>query len=157
MFPLAGHMFALSEGAEVGDLSGAIPAAVERGAERMIDPPLGEYEGLPGLRRLTAEIGDWPKATEDWQWCARFNYQVIERRGTGGGNFRTMYARFLEEAGYAEADLAAEASGLWTELAGALREASEADDPDPPLWEAISARAQAVLEAEERLWTALAA
>ncbi len=91
----------------------------------MIEPPLGEYEGLPGLRRLAAEIGEWPEATEDWQWCARFNYQVIERRGTGGGNFRRMYARFLEEAGYAEAELASEASDLWTELAGALREASE--------------------------------
>ena len=35
----------------------------------------------------------------DWQWCARFNYQVIERRGTGGGNFRRMYSRFLAEVG----------------------------------------------------------
>ena len=23
------------------------------------------------------------RSIEDWQWCARFNYQVIERRGTG--------------------------------------------------------------------------
>ncbi len=156
MFPLSGHMYSLREGAELGDLSAAIPAAVARGAERMIEPPLGEYEGLPGLRRLAAEIGDWPDTTEDWQWCARFNYQVIERRGTGGGNFRRMYASFLEEAGYAEAELASEASGLWTELAGALREASEADEPEPALWASIGDRGAAVLEAEERLWTALA-
>ena len=39
-----------------------------------------------------------PRSTEDWQWCARFGYQVIERRGTGGGAFRLMYSRFLEEA-----------------------------------------------------------
>ena len=67
----------------------------------MIEPPLGEYEGLPALRRFAAEVGDWPAQVADWQWCARFNYQVIERRGTGGGNFRLMYSRFLAEAGRA--------------------------------------------------------
>ena len=66
--------------------------------------------GCPALRRFAAEVGDWPEAAEDWQWCARFLYQVIERRGTGGGNFRTMYSRFLEEAGYEEAALAHEAA-----------------------------------------------
>ena len=25
----------------------------------------------------------WPKTAPDWQWCARFGYQVIEKRGTG--------------------------------------------------------------------------
>ncbi len=47
--------------------------------------------------RLAAEAGSWPEVAEDWQWCARFGYQVIERRGTGGGAFRLMYSRFLEE------------------------------------------------------------
>ena len=47
---------------------------------------------------MAGEIESWPEATDDWRWCARFNYQVIERRGTGGANFRRMYARFLEEA-----------------------------------------------------------
>ena len=68
---------------------------------------MGEYQGLPALRRFAAEVGDWPEAAEDWQWCARFLYQVIERRGTGGGNFRRMYSRFLEEAGYEESAIAA--------------------------------------------------
>ena len=65
----------------------------------------------PALRRFAAEVGDWPEAAEDWQWCARFLYQVIERRGTGGGNFRKMYSRFLEEAGYEEAGLARRGAG----------------------------------------------
>ena len=77
----------------------AAPRAIARAAERMIEPPLGDYEGLPALRRFAAEVGEWPQAIDDWQWCARFNYQVIERRGTGGGNFRLMYSRFLEEVG----------------------------------------------------------
>jgi hypothetical protein len=162
VFPLSGHMFHLPEGAELEDPRGAIPEAIERGASRMLEPPLGDYEGLPALRRLASEVGEWPEATEDWKWCARFNYQVIERRGTGGGNFRRMYARFLGEAveaGYPSltesAELAAEASATWTALAEALHAASEEDEPVSELWNAISARAAAVLEAEERLWSTL--
>jgi hypothetical protein len=155
VFPLAGHMFTAGDGLDAFDAREAVPAAVELCAGRMLEPPLGEYEGLPGLRAFAAEVGDWPSKLEDWQWCARFNYQVIERRGTGGGNFRAMYARFLEEAGYPEAELAAEASAKWTALAMALQEASEAKTPVPAGWARIGDAARAVLGTEERLWTAL--
>src|SRR5215211_1242633 len=157
VFPLAGHMFTAGEGLGGFDPREAIPAAVELCARRMLEPPLGDYEGLPGLRAFAAEVGDWPSKLEDWQWSARFNYQVIERRGTGGGNFRAMYARFLKEAGYPEAELAAGASAAWTALAMALHEASEAQAPEPGLWSAVAERAGAVLDAEERLWPELAA
>jgi hypothetical protein len=94
---------------------------------------------------------------EDWRWCARFGYQVIERRGTGGGAFRLMYSRFLEEAGRPEAALdAADAAARWTELAGAFHAASESEEPEPVLWRRIDAAARLVFEAEERLWTSLA-
>ena len=92
---------------------------------------------------------------DDWQWCARFNYQTIERRGTGGGNFRLMYSRFLGEAGYEEAELAATAAAAWTELGGTLLAASDDDEPDPARWALIGTQAAGVLEAEERLWDAL--
>ncbi len=156
VYPLSGHMLTLPEPLDAATIIEAAPRAIARAAARMIDPPLGEYEGLPGLRRFAAEVGDWPVVVEDWQWCARFNYQVIERRGTGGGNFRLMYSRFLEEVGSDEAPVAAEAAERWSALATALHAASEADDPEPRLWSAISERAAAVLEAEERLWPALA-
>ena len=81
---------------------------------------------------------------------------MIERRGTGGGAFRLMYSRFLEEAGRPEAPLAAEAAARWTELAGAFHAASESDEPDPDLWREVDAAAKTVAEAENRLWTALA-
>jgi hypothetical protein len=80
---------------------------------------------------------------------------VIERRGTGGGAFRLMYSRFLEEAGRPEAPLAAEAAARWTKLAGTFHAASERDEPDPALWSEIDAAAKRVAEAERRLWTAL--
>ena len=125
IFPLDGHMFSVPEDAEIGDLSAAAPAAIARCARGMLEPELGELQGLPALRRLAAEVGSWPQDAEDWRWCARFLYQVIERRGTGGGNFRLMYSRFLEEAGYGEAALASKAAAAWTALAAAL-EASAA-------------------------------
>jgi hypothetical protein len=158
IFPLAGHMIDLPPGEELSreDLLAHAPTAIERAAGTMLEPPLGEYEGLPAIRRFAAEVGDWPDVTDDWQWCARFLYQVIERRGTGGGNFRRMYSRFLEEVGYGESTLAHEAAEDWTKLAEAARDASNAEEADPALWKAIGTAAAAVLDAEERLWSALA-
>ena len=98
---------------------------------RWSSPSSASFSGLGAVERLAEEAGSWPEAAEDWQWCARFGYQVIERRGTGGGAFRLMYSRFLEEAGRAEAPLAAEAAARWTELAGAFHAASESDEPEP--------------------------
>jgi hypothetical protein len=155
VYPLAGHMFHVPDGQRLTDPRGAAPDAVERAARQMLEPELGDYQGLPALRRFAAEVGSWPEAAEDWQWCARFNYQVIERRGTGGGNFRLMYARFLEEAGYEESALAAEAAVRWTALAEALLAASEEDDPVERLWSRIADEAGRVLDAEERLWATL--
>lgn len=158
-YPLAGHMIDLPPGESIDAdaLLRAAPGAIEDAARRMLEPELGEFEGLPALRHFAAEVGEWPQAAPDWQWCARFNYQVIERRGTGGGNFRAMYSRFLAEVGNAASPLAAEASERWTALAGELFAASEHDEPLPERWRAISAEAAAVLEAEERLWEGLAA
>jgi hypothetical protein len=155
-YPLSGHMFTASGGVTQEQLRGAIPAAIERAAQAMVASPFGELSGLAAVERLAAEAGSWPEVAGDWRWCARFGYQVIERRGTGGGAFRLMYSRFLEEAGRPEAPLAAEAAARWTELASALHAASERDDPDPQLWHEIDASAHRVAEAEQRLWTSLA-
>jgi len=156
-YPLQGHMFTVAESVDPEQLRAAAPRAVERAAREMIDPAWGEYAGLPAVGRLAAEAGSWPQDLEDWRWCARFAYQVIERRGTGGGNFRLMYSRFLAEAGFDEqVPLAAAAADAWTELAAAFFAASEEENPGTPLWEAITAAADRCLEAEERLWTALA-
>jgi hypothetical protein len=122
----------------------------------MLEPAFGEFAGLPAIKRLAAQAGSWPEVAEDWQWCARFGYQVIERRGTGGGAFRLIYSRFLEEADRPEAPLAAEAAARWTDLATAFHAASERDNPDPTLWRDIDTAAHRVAKAEDHLWTSLA-
>jgi hypothetical protein len=155
-YPLAGHMFTVAGEISAERIREAVPAAIERAAREMLEPAFGDFAGLPAVRRLAAEAGSWPETAEDWQWCARFGYQVIERRGTGGGAFRLMYSRFLEEAGRPQAPLAAAAAVAWTELAAAFHAASEREQPDPGLWRQIDAAANRVAEAEERLWTELA-
>lgn len=154
-YPLEGHMFTVAEAIERGQLEAAAPRAIERAVSEMLDPPFGEFAGLPALERLAAEAGSWPEAVADWQWCARFAYQVIERRGTGGGCFRLMYSRFLEEVGRDEAPLAAAAAARWTELAEAFKAASESEEPQPQLWRAVGEGAERVRDAERRLWTSL--
>jgi len=154
-YPIAGHMFTVAEAIDPERLRAAIPAAIERAAKAMLEPEFRPYSGLDAVNRLAEEAGSWPEAADDWQWCARFGYQVIERRGTGGGAFRLMYSRFLEEAGRPEAPLAAEAAARWTALAAAFHAASERNDPDPTLWRDIGTAAHQVAAAEDRLWTSL--
>jgi len=154
-YPLEGHMFTVGAAVDRAELEAAIPRAIAQAAREMVEPSWGQFAGLPAVERLAAEAGAWPEVAEDWQWCARFAYQVIERRGTGGGAFRLMYARFLAEAGREEAPLAATAAARWTELAEAFRLASESDEPGAALWRQVNAAAGRVAEAERRLWTVL--
>jgi hypothetical protein len=149
-------MFTVAAAVERGQLEAAAARAIARAASEMLEPPFGQYGGLPAIERLAAEAGSWPEVAEDWQWCARFAYQVIERRGTGGGAFRLMYSRFLEEIGRDEAPLAAAAAADWSELAEAFKTASESDQPAPGLWAAVGAGADRVAASETRLWQSLA-
>lgn len=155
-YPLAGHMFVASGEVDAEQLHAAAPAAIERAVRTMLEPEFPGFSGLDAVRRLAEEAGAWPQVTADWQWCARFGYQTIERRGTGGGAFRLMYSRFLEQVGRPESDLAAAAATEWTGLAEALRAASESDDPEAALWRQVDDAVHRVAEAEERLWSALA-
>jgi hypothetical protein len=154
-YPLEGHMFTVTEAVDREQLIAAAPRAIAQATKEMLEPSWGEFAGLPAVARLAAEAGSWPEQADDWQWCARFAYQVIERRGTGGGAFRPMYGRFLAEVGRPEAPLAAAAGERWTELAEAFKAASEVDVPEPELWQAVGQRAQQVESAERTLWTAL--
>jgi hypothetical protein len=154
-FRLEGHMFTVADTVEREQLEAAIPDAIARAAKEMVEPTFGEFGGLPAVERLAAEAGSWPEAAADWQWCARFAYQVIERRGTGGGAFRLMYSRFLEEAGRDEAPLAAVAATRWTELANAFKAASESDEPEACLWSEVDVTAKQVAAAETQLWEVL--
>ncbi len=70
--------------------------AIARTALAMLEPDI-PGTGLPAMRLLIEERVSW-RESPDWAWSARFAYQSIEKRGTGGGGFRGLYAQFLEEA-----------------------------------------------------------
>ena len=75
---------------------GAIVQSLRGFAHRYLTEDNG-FSGLRALRDFTAEVGDFG-ALEDAASVGRFCDQVIEKRGTGGALFRTLYARFLREA-----------------------------------------------------------
>jgi hypothetical protein len=114
----------------------AVPLALRKNAQEMLAPPGGSFAGISGMRRMAEEMPQWPAMTEDFAFAARFGYQVIEKRGTGGGFFRRMYTRYLDEASacfppLAGAGLAVKMVAVaegWTEIAGRLKEVSEGND-----------------------------
>jgi hypothetical protein len=153
---LHGELFDVTDPDGLDGLERGAAAAIRRAAEMMLEPEFGDFAGLPAVRRLAAEVEGWPEEVDDWRWCARFAYQTIERRGTGGGNFRRLYAGFLAELGRDEERLARTAADRWSALGDALKAASEAEAPGPGQWPEIGVRARRVEAAEDALWTALA-
>lgn len=111
-------------------LSEAARNAVKLNAKLLLED--SSVSGISAIRQWRKDLPEWA-STDQWQWTTRFAYQIIEKRGTGGGGFRSMYARFLDEL--AAMDPVIQASTLpqlmrksaaaWTTLAQTLKIASE--------------------------------
>lgn len=145
---------------EIKDLKQAIRKGLARATKLMLEPKV-EVMGLQAMRRWAQELALWPKVASDWVWCARFGYQVIEKRGTGGGAFRLMYAEFLEEAQAYCPELRAvdsvgemrEIAWCWRELAKILYRASE--EKDANLMKLAGDVAHSIVKAETKFWQKL--
>jgi hypothetical protein len=116
-------------------LAEAVADALRRQAREFLLDVDG-LAGISALERFASDLPDWPARARDEAdraWCFRYAYQAIEKRGTGGGNFRALYARFLEEAeaqvpGLAALGLSPRMRALadgWTRLAGMMRAVSD--------------------------------
>jgi hypothetical protein len=75
-----------------------IAASVAQTVDAMLHPPIKNF-GVAGLRHTASQLLRWPAIFEEKDLRMNlFNlYVFIEIGGTGGGCFRPMYARFLEE------------------------------------------------------------
>ncbi len=130
-FDIKGNMYAPREIIAPDNLPEIMRSSIVDQSRRLLDDSQ-DYQGIAALRKWRSELGDWRRYKE-WQWTARFTYQVIEKRGTGGGGFRLMYADFLDGAArllpdvkrLGLASLMRAAASAWSDLAMALKEASE--------------------------------
>jgi hypothetical protein len=103
------------ESAPKGVPAGAARDAIAKNARQMLEPA-SPSEGLRGIELLQGEFDSWREAP-DWHRRARLAFQVIEKRGCGGGFFRRLYARFLEAAAPELAPLCWTAADAWTAFA----------------------------------------
>ena len=76
-----------------------INSSIKQATDAMLNPPISNF-GIKGIRRTAKEITRWPNKFNDEELRLNlFNiYIYTEIGGTGGGSFRYMYSRFLDEA-----------------------------------------------------------
>ena len=120
------------------DLESSIKKALFHQANDMLSdnsmfPGIVGMEGLKNCKKALPSFGN----AEDWKWSARWFYQIIEKRGTGGGAFRTLYTEFLEHAEKINPSFARiappfkmkEIAQKWTALALTLKNISDQEKP----------------------------
>lgn len=144
----------------------AATAATRETATAMLDATASEREskyftgqGISEIEAFAAELPDWG-ALEDPSWTARFAYQNIERRGTGGGAFRLLYADYLGQVGAVlplPADVPSRMesiAGDWTAVSELLYEASEAPTEESlgALLEDAAASVSDIADREQKLY-----
>lgn len=168
VFDLGYRHLVVTDPAPTVDLATAARTAIRWTADYMLDPgatdrPLGRgTHGLDGIRAFADALPTWTDLP-DPQWTVRFAYQNVERRGTGGGTFRRLYARFLErladdlpELDPELADRTMAVADDWTAIGKTLKTASELDGPDDPEFATLltdaSSATHDVADREERLF-----
>jgi hypothetical protein len=159
------NRYLVPEGDPTVGVAEAAEWAIRLTASYMLDPdespyPLapGATHGVAGIRALAEDLPDWADLP-DPGWTARFAYQNVERRGTGGGAFRGLYAPFLDGIETAVGlegfgDRMADLAEGWTAVGRTLREASgtgSVADLEPYL-ERASEAVHELVEAEATLY-----
>ena len=151
-------------------LRDAAESAIRQCAQDMLDPSetesaaraAGAVLGI-GANRAYAEALPTLADHDDALAIASFNAPCIEKFGNGGGNFRRLYAGFLEWARDLDPKLVpagaparcTESADAWTAASAALFLATEAPN-DPKHWSDAGAHVARAAEIEEALFTSLA-
>ncbi len=106
--------------------------ALLRTCNNMIDKST-QYMGVGGILSLSRILPQWKHKVKDWKFSARFNYQIIQKRGTGGALFRNMFRDFFYRTAFVSSWLddfslkkaITDICLLWTDIAYGFRELSE--------------------------------
>lgn len=139
--------------------------AIDNVCHGMLVPPIANL-GVKGIRKAIAQTRKWPDALDAEalrRTCFSVALFIDHRGGTGGGIFRYMYARFLDEAAVIadEPRLAGLAPTLtaigdrWETVAKVFSEAAEAPDPAELLERATTPMAD-IADQEQSFWEDLA-
>lgn len=99
-FPPQNKWFTFKFPSELHPIDDTIKRAVELTLQNMLNPPIKNL-GIKGIRHFAGEILRWPMeySPRRYAFGCEMVYIYLEEAGTGGGCFRYLYSRFLEEAG----------------------------------------------------------
>jgi hypothetical protein len=119
------------------DLGHAIRAAIHSNAHTFLNPPIANL-GHRGIGKAAGQVARWLDRSSDPSRDLPLAAALMERGGTGGALFRTMYRDFLAECATIVDDdnlrlghqLYAEIAPLWTDVAHHITAAGETSDPD---------------------------
>lgn len=147
--PLSRRTLRVTESFPDRSLPAGLRDGIRRTATGLLDPedaphvttesagrgPGWEIEnGLAGLRSMAEDLPAWAER-EDADLCLKFAYQNVEKRGTGGGAFRGLFAPFLafaiDHLGELDPDDGVRAQSLaesWSEAGRSLKEAGLAEN-----------------------------
>jgi len=160
-FSIKGDYFPVALPAKLDGLEEKMDNAIISQAEDLKETGPGGFfwSGYSALKETAQRIEQW-QAAKDKSWCFRWAYQIIEKRGTGGGAFRKIYGEFLKEISqnypasakwidYQEMQAMGE---KWTELAMLLKQLSEQEKLDQALLKKASKIFSELAEREQKFF-----
>jgi len=128
-FPPKHRLLKIKYPAKVANLEQGIKESIRECCLGMLKPPIKNI-GLAGLERWSKLVVRWPEQFKGINLLGALmnGFIYIETGGTGGSAFRSMYARFLEEASSIidqpalkeVAEMMRESAKVWSEIASGL-------------------------------------
>lgn len=125
-FPPRNRLLRIKCPSRIKNLEEGIRESIKESCKNMLEPPIRNI-GLAGMQKWADVVLKWPLQFKglDLFGCLFNTFVFIEVSGTGGSAFRTMYARFLREAGSIlsepilneVAEIFNESGELWSKIA----------------------------------------
>ncbi|GIF12837.1 BtrH N-terminal domain-containing protein [Actinoplanes teichomyceticus] len=127
--------YTLADGGNRPKLSDVVRAAIRGNAHDFLHPPIANL-GHRGIRKAARQVPKWLTRSADPCHDLALAASLMERGGTGGALFRTMYRDFLAECCTVVDDdnlhrghrMYDEIAPLWTEVSRHLAAAAETTD-----------------------------